>query len=108
MTQAPDELHALLQRLHRELAHAPRLDAEERILLEQVARDVRDALDAKPRGPTPAAGIDLGADVGADLGAAARVGGAPLEAAAARFEAEHPQLAHVVRTLAETLARVGL
>lgn len=91
----PGQMHTLLERLHHELSRAVQLDAASRVLLEQVAADIRAAL-----------AHDVEA---ADLPPSLHVQhGAALEDAAVRFEATHPALAHAARTLLDALARVGL
>jgi len=86
MTQ-PDELHALLRRLHEELGRARRLDEESRELLGLVEQDIA----ALPE---------------TDAGAGERL--SALERLAVRFESDHPKAAGLVRQLADSLAKAGI
>jgi hypothetical protein len=79
-----DELNALLQRLHEELARKPVVDAEARRLLSVVVADMQ----------------ALG------LGTQATPGG--LEELAVGFEAEHPAVASALRQVADLLGKAGI
>jgi len=83
----PDELHALLRRLHEELGRTRRLDDESRKLLGLVEQDVA----ALPETDTLA---------GERLSALKRM--------AVRFESEHPKAAGMMRQLADALAKAGI
>jgi hypothetical protein len=84
------ELHALLRRLHAQLAASPSLDPESRQLIEVVLGDLQRL------GTPPAAGA----------GEPLTAGG--LEALAVRFEAEHPALAGALRQIADVLGKAGI
>lgn len=86
MTQ-PDELHALLRRLHEELGRTRRLDEESRELLGLVEQDI-------------AALPEAGSDAEERLSA--------LERMAVRFESDHPKAAGLFRQLADSLAKAGI
>lgn len=83
----PDELHALLRRLHEELGSARPLDAESRELLRLVERDISGL---------PAAAAEAGERLSA------------LERLAVRFESDHPKAAGLIRQLADALAKAGI
>ncbi len=77
---APQDLHALLRRLHAELQQAETLDDESRSLLGLLAQDVE---RFREHGP---ASREL----------------------AARFEADHPTLAATLRQIADALGKAGI
>jgi hypothetical protein len=81
-----ESLHSALARLHQELKDAPPLDAESRRLLDELTADITRAR-------------------GAEMGAAHA---SRLEALAARFEADHPELSAGLRGIADALGRIGL
>jgi hypothetical protein len=83
-------LRADLERLRRELAEGPRLDAESRRLLEELDREIEEVLEA-----------DRGE--GADAGLVDR-----LRAARDRFETSHPNLTELIGGIADLLARMGI
>jgi hypothetical protein len=83
-----EDLARLLAQLHVRLKHAKSLDAESRGLLMAVAADIEKAL----------ASDDVAAVAPAQ----------PLEALAARFEADHPSLAGVLREIMDTLGKAGI
>lgn len=77
---APQDLHALLRRLHTELQQAQTLDDESRSLLGLLAQDVE---RFREHGP---ASREL----------------------AARFEADHPTIAATLRQIADALGKAGI
>ena len=81
-----ESLHAALKRLHQELQESPQLDAESRLLLDELTADISRTREA--------AGSE---------GHASRI-----EALAVRFEAGHPELAASLRGIADALGRIGL
>jgi hypothetical protein len=85
------ELQRTLRSLHEALGQAPRLDPEDRALLETVLADIRNVLQAS--GPTDAAAADHGD---------------ALEGAAVRLEAEHPGVAAAVRAVVDALSKAGI
>lgn len=85
-----DDLRKSLEKLHAELARAPRVDAQSRELLRHLSADI-DRLVAQP-GSQP-------------VGTSHRPGLRELEV---RFEAEHPALAQTVREVIDALGKAGL
>ena len=87
---ANDDLRELLAQLHARLSRAGSLDADAREMLQTVSDDIENAL--------------------ADSDAPAAVSHEPqqLEALAARFEADHPALATVLRQIIDTLGKAGI
>jgi len=83
-----EDLGRLLVQLHARLEHAKSLDAESRTLLTAVAADIEKALASD------------------EVAAVARA--QPLEVLAARFEADHPSLAGVLRQIMDTLGKAGI
>ena len=83
-----EDLGRLLTQLHARLKQAKSLDAESRKLLTTVAADIERAL----------ASDDVAAVAPAQ----------PLEKLAARFEADHPSLAGVLRQIVDTLGKAGI
>jgi len=81
------ELEALLAELHVRLKRARSIDPEGRKLLATVAHDIEQALATND---------------------ASGVSPAPVEALAARFEADHPSLAGVLRQIMDTLGKAGI
>lgn len=82
-------LRELLAELHRELSGAGPVDAETRQLLDEVLGDIRQL-------------------TGEPAGAVAEGTTAQLREAALRLESAHPQLAHVIGQLSDTLAKLGI
>jgi hypothetical protein len=89
----PNDLRNHLAKLHEDLAGADRLDAEAKLLLAQVAQDIRRVMDAPDSGRGPTLNATL-----PDR----------LEASAISFEADHPALAASVRKLVDLLGQVGI
>jgi hypothetical protein len=83
-----EDLGRLLMQLHARLKQAKSLDADSRKLLTTVAADIEKAL----------ASDDVAAIAPAQ----------PLENLAARFEADHPSLAGVLRQIMDTLGKAGI
>ncbi len=83
----PNSLQQALTRLHEELAHARRLDADTRRMLRAALEEI---------------GRSLGA-AGAEAGAGHR-----LEALAVGFESDHPALAASLRQFIDLLGRAGV
>ena len=83
-----EDLRELLAQLHARLGSAKSLDAESRKLLTTVARDIDETL--------------------ARSGSANKKASERLEALAARFDADHPALAEVLRDIIDTLGRAGI
>ena len=81
------ELDTLLAELHVRLKRARSIDPEGRKLLAAVARDIEQALATDD---------------------ASVVAPEPVEALAARFEADHPSLAGVLRQIMDTLGKAGI
>ena len=79
-----DQLNALLQRLHEELARAASIDAESRRLLGVVVADIE------------------------RLGVAAPTTASGLESLAVRFEADHPAVAAALRQVGDLLGKAGI
>jgi hypothetical protein len=87
------DLQQTLRDLHRELAAAPRLDPDERAMLEAAVADIQATLAEQGNSAetaTPATPADS------------------LENAAVRIEAEHPGLAGAVRAFVDALAKAGI
>ncbi len=87
MRHEDKELRELLAELHTRLGHAATLDQDSRKLLKTVSEDIEKTLGG---GTAPAAHAPR------------------LEAAAARFEAEHPALAEAVRDIIDALGKAGI
>lgn len=81
-----ETLRQHLDQLHRELSTTDALDPETRALLEEVAQDIEHALE----GPF-------------DDTVRGRI-----EAAAVRFQAEHPRVARLMSEVTDTLAKIGV
>jgi hypothetical protein len=81
------DLSGLLAELHERLKSARSLDAASRKQLATVARDIERALRTDD---------------------ASAVDAEPVKALAARFEADHPSLAGVLRQIMDTLAKAGI
>ncbi|MFO0906060.1 MAG: DUF4404 family protein [Pirellulales bacterium] len=89
MTSSHDKLQATLQDLERELAALDTLDAPARQLLERAAADIRAKLGVAAPAAEPAL-LDQ------------------VHTAAREFEATHPELAAVLKRIAEGLAQLGI
>ena len=85
-----NRLRELLADLHRELTGAGPVDAETRLLLDQVLEDLRRLTGEQPAG-TLADGTT-----------------SQLREAALRLESAHPQLANVIGQLTDTLSKLGI
>ena len=85
---ADDELRALLEQLHTRLGRAKSVDEGSRSLLATVSADIEGALVRSEE--TDAAHAPV------------------LEELAAKFEADHPQLANVLRQIVDTLGKAGI
>jgi hypothetical protein len=81
------ELDDLLRQLHARLGAASSLDAEDRRLLTAVARDIEMALGRRDLDARSASGLD---------------------GLAAKFEANHPALADILRQLVDALGKAGI
>lgn len=92
-TPTRDELQRSLQRLHEELAGAPRVDESSRRLLQEVLADIQRLLKAPPTAPRDPA-VDTAAH--------------RLQNLAVEFESRHPILAGSVRQFVDLLGRAGL
>jgi len=86
-----EDLRDLLSQLHARLARTTSLDADARALLKTVSGDIEKTLSR---------GAETGAPPVARLDA--------LEALEARFEADHPALANVLRQIIDTLGKAGV
>jgi hypothetical protein len=85
---ADDDLRALLEQLHTRLGRAKSVDQGSRNLLATVSADIEGALVRSEE---------------ADAGH-----GPVLEELAAKFEADHPQIANVLRQIVDTLGKAGI
>ena len=83
-----EDLRDLLARLHARLGSAKSLDGESRKLLTTVARDIDKTLARSGSGKQRAS--------------------ERLETLAARFDADHPAIAEVLRDIVDTLGRAGI
>ncbi|HEY8507242.1 MAG TPA: DUF4404 family protein [Steroidobacteraceae bacterium] len=83
-----ESLRDLLERVHQRLRDAKSIDRDSRELLVTLMKDIEHALKAKP--------------------AKSGTHAPRLEALAVRFEAEHPELAGVLRQLVDTLGKAGI
>lgn len=86
----PERIHKLTKELQAELGRAGALDPATRARLEALAREIDEAAD-------PETDADFLPD------ALDRV-----EQAAINFDAEHPQVAGVLRNIADTLTKLGI
>lgn len=84
-----DALRSALKKLHEELARTPRVDAESRELLRQLTADIQRLADQPST-------------------AHAQSNRPRLDAAEAKFEAEHPKLAEALREIIDALGKAGL
>ncbi len=89
-----DDLRSLLATLHERLSHARSVDAESRRMLATLVDDIHRAL-----GESPAPGATQHP---------VREHESRVEAAAVQFEAEHPQLASVLRQVMDALGKAGI
>jgi hypothetical protein len=87
------DLQQTLRELHRELAGARQIAAEDRAMLEAALADIQQAL-AQGQAPGTAAETAPPGEV--------------LEGAAVRLEAGHPGLAGAVRALVDALSKAGI
>jgi Domain of unknown function (DUF4404) len=112
MSQPPpdrESLQTLLVRVHERLSEAGSVDADSRELLGQVMGDIERALQGSRASQTAAAGGRPVAGTAATVPVAAVKAHTPrLEALAVQFEADHPALADVVRSLADLLGKAGI
>jgi hypothetical protein len=91
----PDrDLHSLLIELHHGLQDAKPVDAQTRVLLEQLAADIRPIVEQGAAGPIAG---------GKASGLRER-----LDAAMAAVETSHPQLAQAIGRVADTLVFYNL
>jgi hypothetical protein len=81
-------LQAHLDQLRRELADAEQLDRDTRALLVEVAEDIDQILEESAPNYDSLRGR--------------------IEAAAVRFEAEHPRFAGIMSDITDTLAKLGI
>jgi hypothetical protein len=87
------ELRDALAKIHAELEHAPKLDAQARQLLQEIIADVERIPMNQP------------VDVSGGRSVASR---SRLEALAVRFEADHPVLAAELRQIVGMLSNIGV
>ena len=80
-----EQLDQTLQRLHEELSRGPEIGPDERELLNEIARDIRELT-----GPPPEGIVDR------------------LREATAQFEESHPRIAAIVGRLSDTLSSMGI
>jgi hypothetical protein len=85
---ADDDLRALLEQLHKRLGRAKSVDEGSRNLLATVSADIEGALVRSEEADAAHAPV--------------------LEELAAKFEADHPQLANVLRQIVDTLGKAGI
>ena len=90
MTQ--ETLRELLARVHERLSQPGSVDGEARELLGTVMRDIERALGRPTPGGT----------------GAAQVNASRLESLAVQFEADHPQLAELLRRIIDALGKAGI
>jgi hypothetical protein len=83
-------LRQLLEKLHVQLGHTPRVDAESRELLRRLSADI-DRLVQEPESQQAAAAH-----------------GPKLKELEVKFEVDHPALAQTVRELIDALGKAGL
>ena len=105
MSQPPpdrESLQTLLARVHERLREAGSVDAESRELLRQVMGDIERALQGGSAVP------GSGGRPAPAIAAAAEAHTPRLEALAVQFEADHPALADVLRSLADLLGKAGI
>jgi hypothetical protein len=88
-----ESLRELLTRVHDRLGHAGSVDAESRKLLSTLVRDIDRA---------------LGRGGARDAAGTAGRHAPKLESLAARFEADHPSLAEVIREVIDALVKAGI
>jgi hypothetical protein len=86
-----EQLRQLVNKLHQELAGTEQVDAESRRLLNQLTGDIEELVGES--------------ETGAEHHATALE---RAEEAALGFEAEHPQLAGVLREIMSALSRLGI
>jgi len=96
MAASPEEsLRELLTRVHERLSRAAAVDSESRQLLVTLTADIERALGSRPASSS-------------GTGRIRRESVSGLEALAARFDADHPQLAQTVRQLVDFLGKAGI
>ena len=87
----PEELKARLRALHQDLDAGGPVDPELKTLLELLGEDIHKLLDESDDTVEDHASVSERA-----------------EAAAARFTADHPQIAPILREIADALGRMGI
>ena len=85
-----NKLKELLGELHTELGNAGELDADAKRQLEALSRDIQGAIDPDSDKPLLEDARDQ------------------LQAAAVDFESEHPRIAGVLRSITDTLGKLGI
>ncbi len=85
------QLQDIIEKLHRELASADSVDAESRVLLQELVQDVE-----KLAGGSNAAGAGNDMTTG------------QLQNAALRFESEHPKLSMALGEVVDALGKLGI
>ena len=87
-----ETLRELLARVHERLSQSGSVDGEARELLGTVMRDIERALGGRAQGGPRSAQVN-----------------APrLESLAVQFEADHPQLAELLRQIIDALGKAGI
>ena len=92
-----ESLRELLARVHERLSAASSVDGESRELLGTLTRDIERALSGGARA-APAGSAQVAGEVAVPR----------LEALAVQFQADHPQLAEVLRQLVDALGKAGI
>jgi Domain of unknown function (DUF4404) len=97
-----ESLQTLLVRVQERLKEAGSVDVDSRELLRQVTEDIDRALEDS-HAPNSAGRLNVPA-----VAAAAEAHTPRLEALAVQFEADHPALADVLRSLVDLLGKAGI
>ena len=87
-----ESLRELLARVHERLSQSGSVDSEARELLGTVMRDIERALGRRTPGGA----------------GSAQVNAPRLESLAVQFEADHPQLAELLRRIIDALGKAGI
>jgi hypothetical protein len=88
-----EKLRRLLSQLHDELADAPPMEDSERVLLRNIARDIKTVLDSGGDVSTDADEPNLTESLGE---------------AAVQFEASHPRLVTIISQISDLLRTIGI
>lgn len=86
-----EKLRQLIGALHRELSAAESIDAESRVLLEQLSGDIEHLVSTEALSPKHR-----------------ETATAQLEDAALKFETEHPKLSMVLGEIMDALGKLGI